>query len=320
MATVKAFVWAWGSGGSDTADFYVSNTATSPNWVHIGSVQPLGGGASVLESPSFELTTTLQAVRVNFRYNGSQSSCSTGSYDEADDLVFAVAPIGGGPPSCPYEECIDRCVDQYGDTLSLGDSYYCAKGCAGMSGGAVVNPTKYCSVDEAGRYGYCLGECENASDVESRRAFCRYGCGFWEVVATPTTSDPTPTPTPNPTTADPTAVPTPNPTTADPTPTPCVQITVEIRTDDNPDQTSWTMADECTGDTVIDGPIVTSPNTLYSNTFCLPPSVYKFTIIDSIGNGLSGSGSYTVFADGEVVTQGMAFASSASASFGNGCV
>jgi len=32
----------------------------------------------------------LQAVRANFRYKGSQSSCSSGDYDDHDDLVFAV--------------------------------------------------------------------------------------------------------------------------------------------------------------------------------------------------------------------------------------
>ena len=35
---------------------------------------------------------TLQAVRARFRFNGSDGSCSTGSYDDHDDLVFAVNP------------------------------------------------------------------------------------------------------------------------------------------------------------------------------------------------------------------------------------
>ena len=30
------------------------------------------------------------AVRVNFRYNGAEGPCTTGSYDDRDDLVFAV--------------------------------------------------------------------------------------------------------------------------------------------------------------------------------------------------------------------------------------
>jgi len=35
-------------------------------------------------------TGALQAIRANFRYQGSASSCSTGAYDDHDDLVFAV--------------------------------------------------------------------------------------------------------------------------------------------------------------------------------------------------------------------------------------
>ena len=30
------------------------------------------------------------AVRVNFRYEGSRGSCTTGNFDDHDDLVFAV--------------------------------------------------------------------------------------------------------------------------------------------------------------------------------------------------------------------------------------
>jgi hypothetical protein len=33
---------------------------------------------------------SLQAVRAQFRYLGSASSCTTGSYNDHDDLVFAV--------------------------------------------------------------------------------------------------------------------------------------------------------------------------------------------------------------------------------------
>jgi leucyl aminopeptidase len=32
----------------------------------------------------------VQAVRARFRYNGSVAACGTGSYNDHDDLVFAV--------------------------------------------------------------------------------------------------------------------------------------------------------------------------------------------------------------------------------------
>ena len=49
----------------------------------------------------FHQTNSLMAVRVNFRYNGSVGSCTTGSYDDHDDLVFAVEATVSGttPPS-----------------------------------------------------------------------------------------------------------------------------------------------------------------------------------------------------------------------------
>ncbi len=100
-------MWAWNAGTSDTADFYVSDSVPNPNWVHVGSVQAPGGGAQVLTSPHFELTSTLMAARVNFRYNGSRSPCSGGNYDDVDDLVFAVLsdapamPTTAGPTTGP---------------------------------------------------------------------------------------------------------------------------------------------------------------------------------------------------------------------------
>ena len=36
---------------------------------------------------------SLQAVRAGFRYKGSASLCTSGDYDERDDLVFAVTTV-----------------------------------------------------------------------------------------------------------------------------------------------------------------------------------------------------------------------------------
>ncbi len=96
LAVIRATVWAWSDGSSDTADFYVADSVDpSPKWVHVGSAKPSGGGAQVLTSPPFQLRGTLMAARVNFRYAGSRSPCSEGAYDDVDDLVFASLP--GGP-------------------------------------------------------------------------------------------------------------------------------------------------------------------------------------------------------------------------------
>jgi hypothetical protein len=63
----------------------------NPNWIHITTITPPGGGAQTLTAQYTLPEGGLQAVRVNFRYNGSTSTCSNGSYDDRDDLVFAVS-------------------------------------------------------------------------------------------------------------------------------------------------------------------------------------------------------------------------------------
>lgn len=88
--TVTATVWAWSTGSSDTLDLYYAANANSPSWVLIGSIVPSAGGAQSISRTYTLPTGSLQAVRANFRYQGSASSCSTGAYDDHDDLVFAV--------------------------------------------------------------------------------------------------------------------------------------------------------------------------------------------------------------------------------------
>jgi hypothetical protein len=88
--TVTATVWAWNTGSSDALDLYYAANANSPTWVLIGTIVPSAGGAQTISRTYTLPTGTLQAVRANFRYQGSASSCSTGSYDDHDDLVFAV--------------------------------------------------------------------------------------------------------------------------------------------------------------------------------------------------------------------------------------
>ncbi len=88
--TVTATVWAWNTGSSDALDLYYAANANSPSWVLIGTIVPPAGGAQALSATYTLPTGSLQAVRANFRYLGSASSCSTGSYDDHDDLIFAV--------------------------------------------------------------------------------------------------------------------------------------------------------------------------------------------------------------------------------------
>jgi subtilase family serine protease len=89
-ATVTATVWAYSGFTSDALDLYYAANANSPSWVFIKTIVPTKAGAQTL-STTFALPTgSLQAVRAQFRYLGRASSCTTGSYNDHDDLIFAV--------------------------------------------------------------------------------------------------------------------------------------------------------------------------------------------------------------------------------------
>ncbi|KAL7541403.1 hypothetical protein ACHAWF_006927 [Thalassiosira exigua] len=107
VATVEATVWAWEDGSFDTADFYYAADADSPDWTPIGSVRATadgGNGGETKLSVQYVLPDgPLQAVRVSFRYEGSPSECSEGDWDDADDLVFPVAPSDGTAPKVEPE-------------------------------------------------------------------------------------------------------------------------------------------------------------------------------------------------------------------------
>ncbi|MCU1299995.1 MAG: hypothetical protein JWQ87_279 [Candidatus Sulfotelmatobacter sp.] len=92
---VSATVWAYSGFTSDHLDLYYAANASSPTWVLIATLTPTVAGAQTLSANYTLPTGSLQAVRANFRYTGSASSCSTGAYDDHDDLIFAV---GTGAP------------------------------------------------------------------------------------------------------------------------------------------------------------------------------------------------------------------------------
>jgi hypothetical protein len=95
--TIAATVWAWTTPSADAADFFYAPDATNPVWTFIGTSVPTAAGAQTI-SRTYTLPTggSLQAVRVQFRYQSTSASCAAGGYNDRDDLVFAV---GGAPPS-----------------------------------------------------------------------------------------------------------------------------------------------------------------------------------------------------------------------------
>ena len=101
---IDATVWAFSS--SDHLDLYLTTdaTAASPGWTLLNAttITPTTTGATVLS-----FTTTLPAtggmswaVRANFRFGGATALCTTGTFDDHDDVVFLVDK-GTPPPNQP---------------------------------------------------------------------------------------------------------------------------------------------------------------------------------------------------------------------------
>jgi hypothetical protein len=144
IVTIHAFVHAWQTGASDTADFYYATDASNPDWQYIGSITPPGGQSQELKmSYRIPAGSTNQAVRVQFRYggNGASGPCMQGNWNDRDDLVFTVdsglkqptkspvkmlpppEPKASGPQQASYDPTltVPRC-SVYGlscDSLSL---------------------------------------------------------------------------------------------------------------------------------------------------------------------------------------------------------
>jgi len=101
-AYVTVKVWCWETGASDTADIYLTNDASSPDWQPLASIACPGGGSQTIRHAFDVPQGTNQSIRVNFRYNGSPSTCSNGSYDDHDDLIFTVKEdLNATPPPTP---------------------------------------------------------------------------------------------------------------------------------------------------------------------------------------------------------------------------
>jgi len=100
VAVLSAQVWAYSGPGVDFADFYYAADATAqpPVWTYLGTGSPSAGGMFTISTEYTLPNNPIQAVRVNFRYYGSMSSCENGSWGDTDDLVFTVSPPLGNLP------------------------------------------------------------------------------------------------------------------------------------------------------------------------------------------------------------------------------
>jgi hypothetical protein len=89
---VEAAVWAYTSYSLDKLDLFYAANADAPEWTLITTLTPTAPGAQVLSATYTLPVGPWQAVRARFRYGGSAAACGTGTYNDHDDLVFAVEP------------------------------------------------------------------------------------------------------------------------------------------------------------------------------------------------------------------------------------
>lgn len=101
QATIIASVFAYWDGSQDYADFYYTSDltpgASNATWTYIGTLQPTQHGYQDLMLEYTLPRDQTHAVRVNYRHMGNVGSCTSGSFDDRDDLVFTVLPSTSPP-------------------------------------------------------------------------------------------------------------------------------------------------------------------------------------------------------------------------------
>ena len=89
---VRVKMWAYVDYTRDAVDLYSAPDAAKPSWRLVGTLVPSDAGENTLTLRFTLPQGEVQALRAGVRYGGSAASCTTGLYDDRDDLVFAVGP------------------------------------------------------------------------------------------------------------------------------------------------------------------------------------------------------------------------------------
>ena len=93
-------------------------------------------------------------------------------------------------------------------------------------------------------------------------------------------------------------------------------IKVNIRTDSNPQETTWKVTKLSTGEVIQEGGPYAEPNTMYVDTIVITADgCYDFTIYDAGGDGLTGSSVYGLRAGSSTMFSGSRFSYSESTEF-----
>ena len=93
-------------------------------------------------------------------------------------------------------------------------------------------------------------------------------------------------------------------------------IRVNVRTDENPQETTWKVTQVSTGEVIQEGGPYAEPNTMYVDTLVITADgCYDFTIYDAGGDGLTGSSVYGLRAGSATMFSGSRFGDSESTEF-----
>jgi F5/8 type C domain-containing protein len=93
--TVRILTTVW-SFASDFLDLYYASDAATPSWTYLTTIIPADvRGLQTLSATYVLPAGATQAVRAVFRFGGSPSVCTSGVFDDHDDLVFGVGAAPG---------------------------------------------------------------------------------------------------------------------------------------------------------------------------------------------------------------------------------
>jgi hypothetical protein len=99
QVTVSVTAWCWGT--SDSFDLYYTTNAGAPAWTALTTNQACTASGARTFTHTFNLGATAgtHAIRAQFRYTGTASSCTAGGYNDRDDVVFGVGATVAASPS-----------------------------------------------------------------------------------------------------------------------------------------------------------------------------------------------------------------------------
>lgn len=85
---INAYFW---SATADSVDVYYTEDVNNPQWVAVATNQkPSATGRQTITVTHTPSSSGTHAVRAQIRWNGSASSCTSGNYNDRDDLAFEV--------------------------------------------------------------------------------------------------------------------------------------------------------------------------------------------------------------------------------------